>query len=153
MKRIFSGLILVIGILAFAESGATLWETLQQSLYAVNWHYIPGRPAGFFKGAEPHGAVLRTFVNDIAYDAIKDGLGTYPDGSVVLKENYDPSGEMLGAITVMKKVKGFDPENGDWFWVKYAAGGKVMAEGKVTGCISCHAQAREQDMVFGAKIK
>jgi hypothetical protein len=126
----------------------SLWNALSQSRYAVNWHYIPGKPAGFYKGTEPHGAVLRTFVNNIAYDAIVSKAGGYPDGAIIVKENYAPDSKQLGAITVMKKTKGFEPKNGDWFWAKYAPDGSVQASGKVGGCIGCHAQKKASDWIF-----
>ncbi len=156
MKRwyLWVGL-LALGLLAFAAGGMAedLWKTLGESRYATNWHYIPGKPPGFYKGTEPHGAVLRTFVNNIAYDAIQAKAGGYPDGAVIVKENYAPDGKKLGAITVMKKVKGYDPEHGDWFWAKYGPDGRVQASGKVASCIACHGRAKAQDYVFSTSIK
>ena len=130
-----------------------LWRTLSQSHYVTNWHYIPGKPPGFYQGTEPHGAVLRAFVNIIAYDAIQAKAGGYPDGAVIVKENYAPDGKKLGAITVMKRVKGYDPKHGGWFWAKYAPGGKVLAVGKAAGSIACHSQTEAQDYVFSTPIR
>ncbi len=156
MKRRYLWIgLLALGLFAFAAGNMaeSLWNALSQSRYAVNWHYIPGKPAGFYKGTEPHGAVLRTFVNNIAYDAIQSQAGRYPDGSIIVKENYAPDGKKLGAITVMKKVKGYDPDHGDWFWAKYTPDGGVAAAGKVQSCIACHSRASGQDYVFSAAIK
>ena len=140
-----------LGLAALASGG--MGKLLTQSGYTTNWHHIPGKPAGLYQGTEPHGAVLRTFVNNIAYDAIVNKAGGYPDGAIIVKENYAPDGKQLGAITVMKKTKGFDPKNGDWFWAKYAPDGQVLAEGKVAGCIACHSRARGPDYVFSAQVK
>ena len=59
----------------------------------------------------------------------------------------------LAAITVMYKVKGYNPEGNDWFWVKYAADGKAQAEGKVQGCINCHGKKKDNDYIFIGSIK
>jgi hypothetical protein len=60
----------------------------------------------------------------------------------------------------MKKIDGYDPENEDWFWVKYAPDGGVaegeggiplagrVAKGTSQGCIACHANAKGDDYVF-----
>ena len=153
MRKYLAVAVLMVSALALAGGGETLWRALQQSMYAVNWHYVPGRPPGFYQGSEPHGAMLRTFVNNIAYDAIRAKAASYPEGAIIAKENYSADGQKLGAITVMKKIKGYDPEHGDWFWAKYGPDGKVLAAGKVAGCIACHTGAEEQDWVFSAKIK
>jgi len=97
--------------------------------------------------------MLRTFVNNIAYDAIRTKAASYPEGAIIVKENYSPDGQKLDAITGMKKIKDYDPEHGDWFWAKYGPDGKVLAAGKLAGCTACHADAEEQDWVFSAKVK
>jgi len=53
---------------------------------------------------------------------------------LVVKDNYKPN-RTLAAITAMNKIKGYNPEAGDWFWVKYAPDGKALKKGKPAGCI------------------
>ena len=130
-----------------ADTAETLWKFLQNQGYQLGWHYVPGKPAGMYKGGAPHGAMLRTFVNDIAFDALSQEAFPLPEGAIVVKENYMPDGK-LAAITVMQKIKGFNPEGGDWFWAKYAPDGSVQASGKVGGCIGCHAQKKASDWIF-----
>ena len=121
--------------------------------YRFSWHYIPGKPMGFYQGSQPHGALLRTFVNNAAFDAIKAKAGKYPVGSVVIKDNHMPDGK-LDKITVMvKRLKGYDPEHGDWFWAEYTSTGKVEMAGKVQMCVACHAKVRPQDYVFSTTIR
>ena len=60
----------------------------------------------------------------------------------------------------MKKVQGYDPENADWFWVKFGPKGDVMknpkdmylagrvAKGMPKGCIACHSDADGNDFLF-----
>jgi hypothetical protein len=75
-----------------------------------------------------------------------------PDGAIIVKENYSAD-KKLGALTVMYKVKGYNPQAGDWFWVKYLPDGKVAVEGKVDACINCHASAKANDYVGTAPLK
>lgn len=121
--------------------------------YRYTWHYVPGKPMGFYQGTEPHGAILRTFVNNIAQDAIQARVGRYPVGAILVKDNHMPDGR-LDAITVMVKMpEGYDPEHNDWFWAKYTPTGQVDLAGKVPMCAQCHAQVRAQDYVFSAPIR
>ena len=134
-----------------AADGKALWDYLKMEKYAKNWKKLPGTKA-FYAGKEPHGALLTSYVNKIAYDAIKGKKGMLPDGAIIVKENYSAD-KKLGALTVMYKVKGYNPQAGDWFWVKYLPDGKIAAEGKVGACINCHASAKANDYIFGAPSK
>jgi len=137
--------------MAVKANGKALWDYLKKENYAKNWKMLPGTKA-FYAGKEPHGALLTTYVNKIAYTAIKEKKGMLPDGAIVVKENYSAD-KKLGALTVMYKVKGYNPQAGDWFWVKYLPDGKVAVEGKVDACINCHASAKANDYVTTAPLK
>lgn len=114
------------------------------------WSMWPGKEK-LYKGTEPHGALLTTFVNNTAFYSInkKNGLA---DGSIIVKENYTADKKFV-ALSVMYKIKDYDPEGGDWFWVKYLPDGKVEASGKVKGCIDCHAKQKDNDYLFTGKVK
>ena len=96
-----------------------------------------------YQGDDPHGALLTTHLNPAAFDAIG---GAMPDGAIIVKENYSPAGE-LGAVTVMYKKSGYNPDHNDWFWVKELADGAIEKEGKVMGCQDCHVDGT--DYVWG----
>jgi hypothetical protein len=132
-------------------SGQALWDYLKKVDYAKNWKMWPGKKP-FYKGTEPHGALLTTYVNDIALKGIQEKKGTLPDGSIIVKENYSPD-KKLGALTVMLKEKGYHPPAADWFWVKYGPDGKIETEGKVEGCIDCHGKAKGNDYLFTGSLK
>ncbi len=100
------------------------------------------------KGTEPHGSFITVYVNDIALDSYKKNK--YSNNAIILKENYS-SEKKLTAIAVMYKVNGYNPEGGDWFWVKYDPDFKVLEEGKVKGCMDCHSKAKESDYTFTTK--
>ncbi len=113
-----------------------LWNHLQQQDYRKQFRLFPGKDK-LYQGTEPHGALLTTYVNRTAYEALTGGAGEFPAGAIVVKENYTPD-KTLAAITVMYKVSGYNPDHGDWFWLKRGADGAVEASGKVDGCIACH---------------
>ena len=71
-----------------------------------------------------------------------------PNGVIIVKENYGKNQKTLMAITPMYKLKGYNPEGGDWFWAKYKADGSVDKSGKVKGCIDCHCVQEEQGWLF-----
>lgn len=117
-----------------------------------------------YKGTHPHGAVLDTIEGKLE---LRGRTGTF-----ILKRNYGGEGvsieavannpdKWLGAITVMyRRAAGYDPENKNWFWVKYKPDGSLdknpagmslagrVAKGKAKGCIACHKGAPGGDMVF-----
>jgi hypothetical protein len=109
----------------------------------------PGKE-GMLPGKSPHGAYLKVYVNDIARFAIEQKR-PMPNGAIIVKENYGEDKKTLMAVTPMYKSKGYNRKAGDWFWGKYGPDGKIMASGKVKGCIKCHSTVKKQDWLFLAK--
>jgi hypothetical protein len=95
--------------------------------------------------------LLTTYLNDAAFMALTGEAGSFPDGSIIVKENYTPDGA-LDATTVMFKVAGYNPEHNDWFWAKVLADGTVEAEGQAEGCQACHSQERDNDYIMTEPI-
>lgn len=139
---------------------ADLWQALTEARL-VGKNTITSTP---YKGTHPHGAILDTMDTTITVNG--------HTGDVIVKKNFGGEGiskeavannpdKWLKAVTVMfRREKGFDTENKDWFWVKYAPDGTVMknpkdmalagrvAKGMDQGCIACHGAAPGGDMVF-----
>jgi len=115
----------------------------------TKWAKWPGKGEKY-AGKEPHGAFLTTYVNEVALDSIKKEQGM-ADSSIIVKENYE-SNKQLAAITVMYKVKGYNPDGYDWFWAKYDPQFNILAEGKVEACIKCHASVKDNDYIFTGKV-
>ena len=144
---------------ADAEYAAKLWSVMEE-MRLVGDDMIRSVP---YDGTDPHGKMLETF-----YTTAKVGNHT---GDLVVKRNFGPEGvssdevladpgKHLGAITVMfRRDKGYDPENKDWFWVKYLPDGSLdknpkgmrlagrVAKGMDVGCIACH-KAAGDDMLY-----
>jgi hypothetical protein len=112
----------------------------------TDWQLWPGKEK-LYEGSQPHGAFLTTYVNNIAMEALQAGKKEFPQGTILVKENYNRD-KKLAAVTVMYRVQGYNPAAGDWYWLKYLPDGKVAAEGKVASCIDCHKRFKSDDWVF-----
>lgn len=132
---------------------AEIWASLADADYQ-SWDLWPGK-GRLYAGVEPHGMLLTTYLNPTAARALAVGATIMPPGAIIVKENYMPDGT-LAAITTMHKVEGFNPEAGDWHWVKYLPDGSVDGDGamhgKVPGCIACHGGKRDNDYIFTAEL-
>ncbi|MFQ5974217.1 MAG: PA14 domain-containing protein [Alphaproteobacteria bacterium] len=137
-----------------------LWEEMRAARL-VGPESIEARP---YEGSEPHGAILVTLQTEMEMAGNR--------GPVIVKKNYMGEGVSvqsvsdnphlnLAAITVMyRREAGYDPDNQDWFWVKYGADGSVLTNprgvrlaGRVAknpedACIACHRFAPGEDYVF-----
>lgn len=129
-------------------------EKLNEYLVKLNpyraWELWPGK-GRLYKGTEPHGALLTTFVNEKAYFSVRDKTGMVYD-SIIAKENYTAD-RKFDSLTVMYKIRGYNPAAGDWFWAKYAPDGKVLAAGRVDACINCHSKKKDNDYIMTGDVK
>ena len=137
---------LLLGLILAADSlpstnPAEFWNYISQTNPYRKWQHWPGYP-GKYPGRSPHGAYLELYANDIAIQAAKAGEDM-PYGAILVKENYGKDETTLMSITPMYKVKGYNPDAGDWFWAKYSPKGDVMAAGKISSCIDCHRQGQD----------
>ena len=89
-----------------------------------DWNLWPGLGEKY-TGQEPHGMLLTTYLNPLAYDALTGKKGSMPNDAIIVKENYTPEGE-FAANTVMYKKSGYNPEHNDWFWLKVLADGRWL---------------------------
>ncbi len=141
-----------------AAYAALIWEAMGAA-NLVGDHMIRSAP---YDGVDPHGKMLETF-----YTVATIGDHT---GNLIVKRNFGPEGvtadevladpgKHLGAITVMyQREEGYDPDNQNWFWVKFLPDGSIdknpkgmmlagmVAKGADVGCIACHSGA--DDYIF-----
>jgi hypothetical protein len=113
------------------------------------WELWPGTEP-MYEGTDPHGHFLITYVNEQARRAIGERAGEMPHGAIIVKENYTPE-RQFDSVTAMYKIEGYNPETGDWFWIKYDAR-EIESEGKVEGCIAFHTGAADNDYLFTSNI-
>jgi hypothetical protein len=123
-------------------------EILQQARAYRSWQKFP-RYAQAPVRSKGHGnAYVVAWYNEAAGPSVKAGGQSYPDGSIIVKENRPEPGAAPSALTVMAK------RGGAWHWIKATpdwkvliAGGKPIAGQDVAACAGCHTAA-EGDMVF-----
>ena len=130
-----------LGTPADQESADTVWQAISGR---QQWAQFEGHE-GLQPGKSPHGKFIRTFVNPVGAE--------HPEapgyGSILVKENYSQEDlAKLDSLTVMERVEGYDPDNGDWFWARYTPAGELTHSGKVESCANCHFDAGGDDFVF-----
>ncbi len=126
-----------------ATDADQLWEYITKVDPYNKWENWPDHK-GMQEGVAPHGPLHEVFVNTAG---LKKAGWPKTDGTIVVKENFSPD-KKLAAITVMYKRKGYNPEAGDWYWVKYSPDGKAAKAGKPAGCIGCHSARAEMDYIM-----
>lgn len=132
-------------------SGTVLWNRIFKESDYHTYSYMPGQE-GLKPGQSPHGVLHKIFANKILLDGIPTKTDSVPYGSIIVKENYN-SDEELDKLTVMVKVKGYNPEAGDWFWAALKTDGTVLAEGTPEGCLSCHSGVKSNDYIIVKDIR
>ncbi len=141
---------------AVDTTGAAVWAHIQEAEYRTSWTSWPGK-GSLYTGQQPHGALLTTYLNDIAAEALASKAGEMPEGAIIIKENYMPD-ENLAAVTVMYKVKDYNPTEGDWFYSKHMPDGSLAMmndmslEGRVAGCVGCHKAQTANDFIFTGSL-
>ena len=122
-----------------------IWTFITQSSSYDTWEFW-GDHEGLQSGSAPHGPYHKVYVNERGLGSLEAPVQY---GTLIVKENYgDSLGKNLKAVTLMYKVKGYNPEAGDWYWVKYSPEGVVQKQGKPQGCIDCHASREDSDYIM-----
>ena len=117
-----------------------------------------------YQGSEPHGELLEIVTTQARIEG--------HEGMLIIKKNYigdgitnedvanDPEAYLDSVTTMFQREPGYDADNLNWFWAKYAPDGTVMtnpagmslagrvAKGMDAGCIACHVAAPGGDFVF-----
>lgn len=136
------------------EFYSSFWSFIVKKDAAYNtWAVI--KPDASAEGVEnPHSASSKTYANKVAAEDSK-GL---PMGSILIREDYDANRKRQ-SISVMYRIKDYDKDHGNWYWIKYLENGTVARgtdnkpiAGKVTSCIECHGKAGGKDLVFSNDV-
>lgn len=133
-----------------ANGAAIITHITEENDYR-QWPLYPDKGV-LYPGKHPHGSLLITYVSPKTLLALESKQGRLPDGTIIVKENYNLQNK-LQATTVMYRLDGYNPEDGDWFWLKYAPDQTILEEGKLEGCIKCHQAVKSNDWIFSGKVK
>ncbi|MEM6994564.1 MAG: hypothetical protein AAF721_28880 [Myxococcota bacterium] len=79
---------------------------------------------------------------------------TFPEGTLLVKENLNDAGESDGFFAMYKAFPGYDEAGKDWYWLRVDGEGATGNSGKVGFCIDCHGggSAAVSDLVFGVPL-
>ena len=132
-----------------AADPVSLWNYITKVSPYTKWSYWPDHQ-GMQLSRAPHGTLHRVYVNDRALNSSGPPL---QNGSIEVMENYQGESEDLHNITVMYKVHGYNPPDGDWYWAKYTPDGKAISHGKPRSCIGCHGTRVKNDFIVVHEFK
>ncbi|MDU9050191.1 MAG: cytochrome P460 family protein [Candidatus Electrothrix sp. Rat3] len=124
-----------------AEAEA-VWKYITDTHPFETWSFWPDHQ-GMYNSKGPHGPKHKIYVNQLALDSKQPPL---QNGSMVVKYNLSPADEVK-AVTIMYKVKGYNPAAGDWFWAQYSPTGEVQEAGRPEKCIACHTENAANDYI------
>jgi len=105
--------------------------------------------------SDSHRAWFDIYINTLGKKAYIQQWSLFPVGSIVVKPLYpDPDRSETSKLTIMVKMeKGYDRENGDWWYGVYdETGMKGWHQGKIKSCIKCHAYGKETDYMFSESV-
>lgn len=151
-KAIFAAIIaLCLAVAALAGAAdqmpgpdaQALWTYITKTDPYKNWRSWPDYQ-GVQPARGPHKPLNRVFVNGRCISSLKPPVNY---GSIEVKETLTQDLQLRN-VTVQYKLKGFNPEGGDWFWAMYDPDGVVKMAGKLDGCLGCHENARDNDYVM-----
>jgi len=120
-------------------NGESLWNRINLEDNFKTWSSWPDYE-GIRPGQSPHGRFHKIYINEVLAKALPVSNNIAPMGSIIIKENYNSDKNILN-YTVMAKIDGYNPTQGDWFWASYEKDGKINIEGKPSMCIDCHASS------------
>ena len=142
-------------LLGFARNRAQLERVTANPMQMnVRTYYdcvIPVEELKENRAVDPHrGAAIHVYASSGAVAPLWDPYGTFPVGSILLKEKLDV--KQLDKPTLftgmIKRKAGYFPDCGDWeFFTLDGELTKVAARGKLESCAACHRTYAKSDFV------
>jgi hypothetical protein len=108
------------------------------------WHKVNAKPI------RPTATTAHPGIKNV-YASKRAAKGRYPDGTILVKEGFPPGKKFVSLIATMRKIRGVDPQDGDWKYVEYtrsSAGARFTEIARDASCWGCHVLARKTDWVF-----
>jgi hypothetical protein len=140
MWRIFGLGACLFGVGCFQDSTQPHSAFLPLNTYQSTFQTV--RPCRLVLG---HANQYQLVLADPIFAADPYTTGTYPlpVGSVVVAEQHgnDPScRNLLGYYLMAKEKPGYDTAAGNWHWQELDVNQRVIQDGRLTTCSSCHAK-------------
>lgn len=99
---------------------------------------------------QPHAPYVEIWFNKIASEAMGAGSSPLPEGSAIVHQAFEEDQTTKTVMSAMRKVNGFAPETGDWFWGQFDADGTELSGGDLPGCTECHVAGEDFVHFLGA---
>ncbi len=132
-------------------TASMIWDHITRTTDYKTYPSFPGDDQ-LREGFSLHGSYIRTYINPILSDAVRQHAEKIPHGSMIIKENYDNDKKLI-AVTLMMKVSNSFPNGGDWFWAKYEKDGGAAVCGPIQSCLACHSGAADNDYLLSYQLK
>ena len=128
-------------------TGEAIFAWLNGERYRETWELLPGT-SPMHEGTDGHGALLTTYTDPVAMEAIERAAPSMPPGAAIVVEDY-LADSSLSTVSVM--VRAHDPgdESGEWHFTRFGSAGEVEAW-TMDACRGCH--VLEPDFVFAWKV-
>jgi hypothetical protein len=153
MKLLFAAL-LSISVFIVACSKEEEKDDVDAMSQTIFEDITSGKNYTFYKGdpsvvpsspQSAHNAFFRVRFNSIASAALTDNgklptNGTFPEGSIIVKDLYDSQTGNIVLYSVLKKESANANSAKGWLWIEYDPAGKEIYKitNKGNGCVNCH---------------
>jgi hypothetical protein len=151
MKRVA---ILCLAAVALSLSVGAALGRKKKPVGADYKSYTP-MSASLFKSESHQKRLVMIYANGVGLEAYKAKAGPMPEGTVIVKENFEDAGGKPGKLlelSVMQKLaKGASPATGDWYFATLNSAGKLDKENPKE-CAECHSFS-PTDYIYGGQLK
>ncbi|MCE9545874.1 MAG: cytochrome P460 family protein [Planctomycetia bacterium] len=126
--------------------------TTKEPLVVLPFYSSVGCISTFYSSIpSSHAGLIRIYSNPVGEKRLAgETKGPFPVGSVIVKEKLTQENKAVGIGGMIKRAPGYDADNGDWeyFYVDKEA---AFSTGKMTHCMNCHAQSKDNDYVAAVR--
>lgn len=140
---------------------STMQLNMDSLLYAkskeansFNW-YLQNDSIKRSSPQSPHSKYFRVRFNNVAQGALMDNgrlpqNGSFPQGSLIIKELYDSATAPLKYLAIMYKDQAAKEQANGWVWLEIKGNGDqyISTSEKGAQCVSCHSAGRDQVRIF-----
>ena len=121
---------------------------------SFNW-YLQNDSIKRSSPQSPHSKYFRVRFNNTALAALTDNgrlpqNGSFPQGSLIIKELYDSATAPLKFLAVMYKNREAKEQASGWVWLEIKGSGDqyISTSEKGVQCVGCHSAGRDQVRIF-----
>jgi len=110
------------------------------------WLKLNRKPIPLRQSADAHSGTKNVYASKKRRPS-----GSFPNGTILVKEAVRPGKDFIGLIAIMRKERGLDRDHNDWRFVEYtrdSAGARFAETASGSVCWTCHMGAQQTDYVW-----